>query len=354
MLEVQKYLIENSLEKLTEEFSIKVRRHIKYYNLVNLVYCQIESPTYHPIVKECRGIILDEANNWNVVAYPFNRFYNYGQPGTEDIDWETASVFQKLDGTLIIMFHYNNEWLVATKGSPDASGQVGDFNFTFSELAWDTFNKEGYSTDQLYKNCTYCWELTSPYNKVVVPYCKPELTLLAVRDNNTFKESSSLEFCQFRTVESYPLHSWKGILSSLEKLSGQHNEGYVVCDANFNRVKVKHPGWAALAHMKDGLTKRRILELIRTGEDEEFLLYFEEFQTLFNEVKNKYSNLVNKIEYSWNKYKHIEDKKEFALQVKDLPYSSTLFQLKTKQVTSVQESLSKYLVKSLEELVEKV
>jgi RNA ligase len=351
MLEVQKYLLENSLKKLTEDYAIKVKRHSRYPNLVNFCYSQIESPTYHPIVKECRGLILDESNSWQVVAYPFSRFYNYSQPGTEYIDWQTTVTYEKLDGSLIVLANYRG-WLISTKGSPDASGQVGDFNFTFNELAWDTFRKEGYLLSELNKNYTYCFELTSPYNKVVVPYSDCQLTLIGVRDNITFKELPIDKFPEFRLCKQYPLNSWESILSSLEKLSGQHNEGYVVCDANFNRVKVKHPGWAALAHMKDGLTKRRILELIRTGEDEEFLLYFEEFRNLFDELKTKYNNLVNNIEVSWNKYKDITDKKEFALQVKDYSYSGTLFQLKNKQVNSIQESLQKILIQNLEKLIE--
>ena len=51
MLKVKKYLLQNSLDKLTEEFAIKVKRHSKYPNLVGLVYCQIDSPKLHQIVR---------------------------------------------------------------------------------------------------------------------------------------------------------------------------------------------------------------------------------------------------------------------------------------------------------------
>ena len=353
MLEVQKYLQSNSLDKLTEEFAIKVRRHSKYPNLVGLVYCQIDSPKLHPIVRECRGIILDKTDNWNVVAYPLKRFFNYLEEGAEEIDWTTATTYTKLDGSLLYFFHYNNEWLVATKGSPDASGGVSDFGFTFSELAWDVFNKEGYSTDNFYKKHTYCFELTTPYNKVIVPHNECKLTLLAVRDNITLKEFNlSIFNHDFKLVQSLSLNSWDSILSALQTLEGQHNEGFVVCDGNFNRVKVKHPTYVALSHLKEGLSKRRLLEIIKNNEGDEFLLYFKEFTKLYNELKEKYINLVNSIEASWNQYKHITDQKEFALSIKNLRYKGILFNLKKGKVTSAKEVLSELLIKSLEEMIE--
>lgn len=81
MLKIQEYLLNNSIEQLTTELGIKTNRHTKYSNLINFCYSQIDSPYYHPIVKEARGIILDESDNWNVVAYPFNRFYSVGEGG---------------------------------------------------------------------------------------------------------------------------------------------------------------------------------------------------------------------------------------------------------------------------------
>ena len=353
MLEIQKFLKEKSIDDLTTELAIKHKRHSKYKNLVSFIYSQIDSPKAHPIVVEARGIILDEDNNWEVVAYPFKRYFNYGESCCSEIDWTTATTYTKLDGSLLYFFYYNNEWLVATKGSPDASGGVSDFGFTFSELAWDVFNKEGYSTDNFYKTHTYCFELTTPYNKVVVPHNECKLTLLAVRDNITLKEFSlSIFNHNFKLVQSFPLNSWQSILATLKTLEGQHNEGFVVCDGNFNRVKIKHPTYVALSHLKEGLTKRRLLEIIKNNEGDEFITYFPELRDLYNELKEKYTNLVNLIEASWNQYKHIENQKDFALSVKDLQYKGILFNLKKGRVTSAKEGLSELLIKNLEGMIE--
>lgn len=140
MLEVKKYLQLNSLEKLTEEFAIKVRRHSKYPNLVGLVYCQIDSPKLHPIVRECRGLILDETNNWSVVAYPFFRFFNYEEGGADKIDWNTATTYTKLDGCChedTILMTEVGEKSIKTICEEKYSGKVLSFNMQENKITFD-------------------------------------------------------------------------------------------------------------------------------------------------------------------------------------------------------------------------
>ena len=357
MLAVQEYLLNNSLEKLTEELAIKVRRHSKYPNLVGLCYSQLDSPKLHPVVKQCRGIILDASNNWKIVAYGLNRFFNYKEEGADEIDWSTALTMTKLDGSLIQMYYYDNQWLVATKGSPDASGTVHDYGFTFSELAWKVFKEQSYSTSDLFKRYTYCFELCTPYNKEVVSHINNSLTLLGVRDNETLKEKSYQEIrsyyrFNFCVVKSHNLNSWSQVKDSLEKLNGHENEGYVVVDANFNRVKLKHADYVAHSKIKHSLTKRRLLEIIRQNEGEEFLQYFPEYTPLYYDIKSSYDNLVESIEQVWKHYNYITDQKEFALAVKKYKFSDILFGLKRYPNTTVKERLSLLTIYSLEGLLE--
>lgn len=61
--------------------------------------------------RECRGLVLDEAKDWAVVAMPYTRFFNYGERWASCIDWATAKVFEKMDGSLMTMVccgHYCN------------------------------------------------------------------------------------------------------------------------------------------------------------------------------------------------------------------------------------------------------
>src|SRR2546423_400145 len=80
-----------------------------------------------------------EREHWNVVARGFDKFFNHGDHLAAPIDWSTAKVQAKEDGSLCVLYHYNSDWHVATSGSPDASGNVYDNPLTFADLFWRVF-----------------------------------------------------------------------------------------------------------------------------------------------------------------------------------------------------------------------
>ena len=77
MLALQEYLTSHGLDKLQDELKINVFRH-PTLPLVGFKYNQLESPRTHPIVRECRGVVLED-KTWKLVAKPFNRFFNVGE-----------------------------------------------------------------------------------------------------------------------------------------------------------------------------------------------------------------------------------------------------------------------------------
>jgi hypothetical protein len=99
MLEVQQYLQTKTFDDLTAELAIVVRKH-DTLPLAILNYDQIESrPKTHPIVRECRGLVL-HAETKEVVAKSFNRFFNWGEVAEEmpDFDFSDFVVQSKEDG----------------------------------------------------------------------------------------------------------------------------------------------------------------------------------------------------------------------------------------------------------------
>jgi RNA ligase len=72
------------------------------------------------ITLKTRGLVLD--NEGNVVAKSFDKFFNYEElVGSKfkpsQIPNEPFEVFEKMDGSLGILFNYGGEWILATKGS---------------------------------------------------------------------------------------------------------------------------------------------------------------------------------------------------------------------------------------------
>ena len=349
-LHIQKFLrsTPNGIQELKAGYAIDAKRHGEYPNLVLLKYNQIESNFAEPIVQEARGIILDESNDWNVVCYTFKKFHNQGETLAAKIDWLSARVQAKMDGSLCQYFHYDNKWNVATSGTPDASGQVGDFGLTFKELFWNTWNNSQWKTfGQFFcpGDC-YAFELCGPQNRIVVDHKESHLTLIGIRHLDNLKEMP-VEYFK-GAVRQYPLYNVTDCIKAAEALNPMQQEGFVVVDKDFNRIKIKSPAYVMLHHAKDSLSKRRMCEIIRKGEYEEFKLAIEslpELKKIFDEILSKhckaaqgayitYGDIVDTIPVTM-KLEDLNDagyKKAFANLATKSQYSLLLFQmLKTGQ-----------------------
>ena len=55
-----------TLDSLLTDFAITSKRHPAHPSLVLFKYNQIASDFFNPMVRECRGIILNEARDWMV------------------------------------------------------------------------------------------------------------------------------------------------------------------------------------------------------------------------------------------------------------------------------------------------
>jgi len=326
MLNIQQFLVANTLDALKEQLGVNFKRHPKYPNLVHLSYDQIESPKDHPVVMECRGIVLDQNHDWRVVAFPFSRFANYGESWAAPIDWNTARVQSKLDGSMCTLFNYNGEWLVCTKGSPDAGGSVGDYNFTFADLFWQTFKKQGLDSINLDSSLCYIWELTSMYNRVVVRYQEDKLTLIGLRDILRGLQEIPVSTMAgiFPVVREWPLNNLDAVIAASQALDPVQEEGYVVVDGSFNRNKIKSPKYVLIHHMRDGFGQRRIIDLIRMGEGSEFLALFPEFQKVYNDTNGHILMYCQEVDAEYERIKHLTDRKAFAEAAKKSKNMSAL------------------------------
>jgi hypothetical protein len=120
-LALQTLLRSHGLDGLTEIF-IKARRHPLFPHLICFKYDQRRSPMAEPAVQDARGLILDESDDWAVVSMSFRKFFNLGEPLAADLDWSSARVEEKLDGSLLVLYPYAGTWQVQTSGTPDAGG----------------------------------------------------------------------------------------------------------------------------------------------------------------------------------------------------------------------------------------
>jgi hypothetical protein len=342
MIALQVYLRGGgTLADLYEKYHLSTKRHHLFTNLVQFKYHQFESPFDQQIVRESRGIILDESKDWAIVSFPYTKFFNHGEALAAQIDWSTARAYEKLDGSLCTLYHYEGGWYVSTSGTPDANTPVNDNADTFSDLFWRTFNACKYSLDLLSPSCCYMFELMTPSNQIVVRHPVSRLVLHGWRDITTLKEGNPEDLSDsFTVVKSWPLRTLTEVIEAAAALNPMQHEGFVVCDAFFNRVKIKSPAYVALHRAKDGMSPRTVRNIVRTGEQWEFVQYFPELGLEVDAQKVKHEALVSRIEQEWSRLSTIKDRKTFALEAKLLPFSGVLFALFLGRTTSAREYLA--------------
>ncbi len=276
------------------------------------------------LVREARGLILKE-DTLEVVCFPFVKFFNVDEEKAEQIDWNTAQVQEKLDGTLVNLWCDKDKygiptWHISTTGNINAfkapilnnPSQYKDFGELFMS-AFDT----SYLSD-LNMDYTYMFELVSPYNKVIVRYPITKIYHLGTRNNKTGHELN-VDI----GIEKPKLYN---LSTELEVKNAANNlpfdaEGYVVVDADYRRIKIKSPIWLN-AHMlirNNVIREQEALDLIRRNDESEFLSYFPEYKKDFAALRAEYNKYARKLEH---KAEIIEEakvnkksRKDFALMV---------------------------------------
>lgn len=334
MLELQKFMQkhDNWAELLAAEpYNLK----ISYYEkLVMFKYNQLTADFSIPLVREARGIILERKPPYCVVCWPFEKFFNYGEEHAARIDWSTASVQEKIDGSLMKCYFWDGEWRLATNGTINAYlAQIdGCAEFqTYGDL-WDSIwpNWREYMNTFGSRYATYMFEMISPYNKVVIPYQKSEIYFLGWRDLQSGREVppySSLIFRMLPTPIKYPLNSLEEVIAAADNLPW-NQEGYVVCDKQFNRVKIKSPAYitAHYAIANGVITKKKLLKIILANEEEEFLVYCSEYKEAIDEIKGDMQELQRWCEEALRKISELPGywrnypRKEIFERVQDWPY----------------------------------
>lgn len=357
MIHLQKFLEKNSILDLEQNYDIKVTRHKDYNNLVLFKYNQIKSDFSIPLVRECRGIILDESKDYKVVSFPFVKFMNYGEGHADVVDFKNMSVYEKCDGTMICLYPYNNTWNVSTTGSPDASGNVSDFNFNFTELFWDVFKLYNQKLPDPDSNICFFFELMTIYNKIVVSHKTPKINLLGGRNLNTMEELSLDEASKFfpnvPIVKSFKgFSSFEEMLESLKEMP-LTQEGYVCVENklrnySFPRVKAKSPAYCAAHHLKDELkSNRSLVQVVLSGEVSEVSTILPEYKQPLEDIECKFKKLIDIISSKYEEIKDVETQKEFAMYSVIHNYSSILFSLRAKKYSSVEECIKNMHIDSV-------
>jgi hypothetical protein len=364
-LAIQKYIRKNGIDKTIQDFKLKTR---DYPSKILLKYDQLVSPTLMglPEMQDCRGLIL-EKGTWNVLSLAFRKFFNSDEGNAHKIDWNTAHVLEKLDGTMIQVYWDNHKqtWFAGTTGTAEGCGEVNNkMGTTFNDLFWETVrNKYNLDFSKLTKGYSYIWELCTPYNIVVKPHPESSATLLTIRNLKTLEEVSRKtlqsigNYLGVPVVKTYDLNATNvGHLKNTFENMPWSDEGYVVVDAKFNRIKIKNPAYVAVHHLKGKSAEHNIITIVKSNEIEEFGSTFPERKEELYKLKFNYDNLSNKLNLVWEELKLLRpknimpsEKKRYAMEVFNVTkkydvsqFTGLYFGLAENKITSVEDFLMRY------------
>lgn len=354
MLKTQEYLRSGkTLEDLTQEFGINSTIHSNLPIMI-LNYDQIESKKTDLISRECRALILN-TEDYSLVSRSFQRFFNWGEMAEEMplFCWDTATAYEKVDGSLVSFFHFNGEWQVATRGSfahmPLFNTQwQADYhkmpaNFTWKQGILHALGMKSLSEldGVLDPALSYACEFCSLWNKVVRDYPEPCIYNLTAFCGEEEVGPQSLPF--FKEVGVYPLKTADDVINYVNSHPESTFEGCVVKDHENRRWKVKNARYLSLHKMKgnngDALfNPSTLLPFILANEGDELLAIYPEVTGCFNNFKSKVDDAYKTLESLWNANKDIVNQKEFALSiVGKTPLTGILFNARKKNTTLKEE-----------------
>lgn len=225
----------------------------------------------------CRGLVTDDKGD--IIARPFKKFFNIEEG--KYTPTENFEVFEKMDGSLGIVFWYEGQWILATRGS-----------FTSDQAIRGTEILKRYNTYILFRHMTFCFEIIYPENRIVLDYGDDEkLVMLGAFDRwGKDYDISDWDEWGFDVVKKYD-----GIkdFKELKAMVKDDQEGFVVKFTNGDRVKVKGVEYLRLHKIMTNMSTTAVWECLKNGDDIETLL-----KDVPDEFYKKIKDYVRDLRYS--------------------------------------------------------
>jgi len=282
----------------------------KEYPLTILNYSKIAQfeKNWDELTLQCRGIVIDE--NYDTVAIPFRKFFNMEEIKKEEIPNEPYEIYKKMDGSLGILFHYANEWHMATRGSFISEQSVKGRGILQ--------NKYSHLIPQLNTDITYLFEIIYKENRIVIDYGDTEdLILLGAINKNSGEELSIDDIdLPFTKVEKIDITNFQ----ELKNRNLKNEEGYVIkfIPSNY-RMKIKFEEYIYLHGIVTEFSNKKVWEILRNGLDLKTVLeivpdeFFEKAKLVYDDLKNQFDTIKNKSISVAEEGKKFTNRKDLAL-----------------------------------------
>ena len=231
-------------------FREKLKEYVESSNLVNRRECGngiyvlkykkrvFYDNLWNEYIAECRGSIVDR--DFNLVAYPFTKIYNYGIEKSAPVlaDDVRVTAYRKVNGFMVACTWYNGDVLISTTGSTDspyvamAREMIGDNMDRYRKVC-----KE-------YEGNTFMFECVHESDPHIVPE-QPGMYLLGMRKNEWgSKVMHDPFFLQnfARMLNCFAPESTTTNMARLQEMAKEcKHEGFVAYTIDGVSFKIKSP-----------------------------------------------------------------------------------------------------------------
>lgn len=285
------------IRQLEKEGWIRSQNHKDYpltiYNYTHK--CQSEGH-WNKYTKMCRGLVLEDVTG-RIISRPFEKFFNWNEESA-NIGSGECRVYDKLDGSLFIVGDYDGKLIFSTRGS---------FESDQCKKGTDIYMKSFGDSCKLSIGTTHLFEVIYPENRIVVDYGNSEklIFLGAIYNNNGHTIGGGWAEDISKAYEDIGIHSvdfsehkdiGKDFFSTTLENPIDNTEGFVIHWLQDDmRVKLKFDEYVRLHRILTGVTKKRIWEMRRNGDDIGELLenvpdeFYKEVKETVRELQSKYT-----------------------------------------------------------------
>jgi len=272
---------------------------------------------------ECRGHTFELTDGGPVlVSLPMQKFFNDSEnPLVMEVDYsKTEYVFEKLDGSLISTVGSSKGMFLKSKTSFETEHAIMSTQILEKEETLKCIVDEF-----VLKGNTVNMEYTSNLHRIVLPYTRPWLQILNVRNNSTGEYLSHSELERI-VPEEYLVKNHTEEIEDFEAFfegfrDEKSIEGYVVRLKDGSMVKLKTDEYVALHHAKDSVTApRRLMEVVLEEASDDLRQMFEDDEQALREIENMeqyvshiVAHLTKPVDAFWDANQHLE-RKDFAIK----------------------------------------
>ena len=296
----------NNIECRTSSEKYSVIRYLKEFLALDMI------PTYGL----CRSIIINSSGN--VVGFappksiPSDRFIQMYPDKNENL---VAQEF--IEGTMINVFWdpdigLTGGWEISTRNTVGATSSFfkGTNKKTFRDMFLEAAKESNLVLEHLIKSFCYSFVLQHPDNRIVVPFHKPALYLVAMYNIQNVNDNILVHYLLMDKVKNFDwgpatikfpqVYEWSTYSQLIETYASMNTSYDVVGVVVYNnetgeRMKVRNPVYEQVRHLRGNQPKLQYqyLSLRKEGKVSDFLKFYPENKKEFSTFRDQIHLFTN-------------------------------------------------------------